>query len=97
VWHLIYLPALLLVALYALGQWFYQRDFTKHFSSPGSTKYFNPNLMMGMFLFFSIFFPVGLILYFITYLASGIIENRIVLRRLAGEEQRALIQGAGGI
>jgi YidC/Oxa1 family membrane protein insertase len=97
VWHLIYLPALLLVALYALGQWFYQRDFTKHFSSPESTKYFNPNLMMGMFLFFSIFFPVGLILYFITYLASGIIENRIVLRRLAGEEQRALIQGAGGI
>jgi YidC/Oxa1 family membrane protein insertase len=97
VWHLIYLPAILLVAFYALGQWLYQKDFTKHFSTPESSKYFNPNIMMGMFLIFSVFFPVGLILYFITYLVSGMLENRIVLKRLAIEETRAISEGGGSV
>ncbi|MHA2621759.1 MAG: membrane protein insertase YidC [bacterium JZ-2024 1] len=96
-WHLIYLPAILLVILYALGQWLYQRDFSRHFSTPESSKYFNPNIMMGMFLIFSVIFPVGLILYFITYLVSGVIENRIVLKRLAMEEKRLSLENAGSV
>lgn len=87
-WHLIYLPGILLVLVYALGQWWYQREFTRHFSNPEANKYFNPKIMLGMFLIFSVIFPVGLILYFITYLVTGIIENRIMLRRLAIEEAR---------
>ncbi len=91
-WMLIYLPAFLLVALYAFSQFFYQRQFTK-LSGPRPTNtspLLTPNFLTLMVIIVSIYFPVGLLLYFVTFSISGIIENEIIYTVLRREERNLL-------
>jgi len=87
-WMLIYLPALLLVGVYAFSQFFYQRQFTK-LSGPrpaNAPQMLSPNVLTLMVIMVSIYFPVGLLLYFVTFSISGIIENEIIYTVLRKEE-----------
>ncbi|MGH8103135.1 MAG: membrane protein insertase YidC [bacterium] len=85
---LIFWPGFIFIALYALLTWKYQKQFSKlsgMATAPRNPAMPNMNLISMLFVAFSIIFPLGLILYFISFNSLGIIEGEIIMRWLHGK------------
>lgn len=86
---LIYWPGIFFIALYAVATWFYQKQFSKMSGSanaPPNPAMPNMNMMSFMLVAFSVFYPFGLILYFISFSTIGIIESEIIARWLQAKD-----------
>lgn len=86
---LIYWPVFFFIVLYAASTWLYQKQFSKMSgtaNAPPNPAMPNMNLMAIMLVAFSVFYPFGLILYFISYSTIGIIEGEIIARWLQAKD-----------
>ncbi len=81
-WQVFYFPAWILIILYLTCQLIYQRQYKKIVPTTVQSPYFNPNFFLLFIVVISITFPVGLLLYFLTYSVAGIIETEMIYRAL---------------
>ncbi|MHA2610786.1 MAG: membrane protein insertase YidC [bacterium JZ-2024 1] len=96
-WQVFYLPAWILLLLYLSGQLFYQRQYRKLNPPSSQSPYLNPNVFLLLIVLIAVSFPVGLLLYFLTYSGAGIIENEVIYRVLhPGSKRERKLPTEGG-